>query len=127
MDMFYEFKVGGDQRESDKMQERLETKKEDPRMLPVTDYLGVYEDVMYGKAEVSMGESALIMSLLPAKELFTGNMEPWNDHAFKFEVNDPFLPFGVANFDVKEDIINGFTIELPNNDFHFNKLYFKKQ
>lgn len=127
MDMFYEFKVGGDQRESDNMQERLETKKADPRMLPVTDYLGIYEDVMYGKAEVSMGESGLIMSLLPAKELFTGNMEPWNDHAFKFEVNDPFLPFGAANFDVKEDVIKGFTIELPNNDFHFNKLYFKKQ
>jgi len=126
-DMFYEYKEGGEKREREQEEERLETRKEEPMMLPLTDYLGIYEDAMYGKAEVSMGESGLIMSLLPAKELFTGKMEPWNDHAFKFDVNDPFLPFGVASFDVKEDIVKGFTIELPNYDFHFDKLNFVKQ
>ncbi len=127
LDMFYEFKLAGNQREQEKEVKRLETRKEDPMMLPNTDYLGIYEDAMYGKAEVSMGEDGLILSLLPAKELFTGKMEPWNDHAYKFNVNDPFLPFGVATFDVKEDIIKGFTIDLPNYDFHFDKLYFVKQ
>jgi hypothetical protein len=67
------------------------------------------------------------MSLLPAKELFTGKMSSWNDHAFRFEVNDPFLPFGVATFRVERDVVKGFTIELPNYDFHFDKLNFERQ
>jgi hypothetical protein len=126
-DEFFGFKESGEQRELDQAEERLSKRKEDPRLLPVEDYIGSYEDVMYGEAVIEMGKNGLIISLLPAKELFTGNMEPWNDHSFKFNVNDPFLPFGVVNFDVEKDQIKGFTIELPNYDFHFDKLYFKRQ
>ena len=54
-------------------------------------------------------------------------MEPWGNHAFKFEHNDPFLTFGIITFDVQKDVIQGFHIELPNDDFHFDKLNFVKQ
>ena len=53
-------------------------------------------------------------------------MSPWDDHAFKFEHNDPFLTYGIANFDVDKDVVKGFKIDLPNYDFHFDKLDFKR-
>lgn len=124
---FYNFKESNEKREEEKKAKRLDTRNADPLILPLEDYLGTYKDDMYGDAVVSMGENGLIMSLIPAKELFTGKMEPWNDHAFKFDVNDPFLPYGVASFKVERDVVKGFTIELPNYDFHFDKLNFVKQ
>jgi CubicO group peptidase (beta-lactamase class C family) len=126
-DTFYAFKEKGDAREEEARAKRLATRREDPQLLPIEDYLGTYVDEMYGEATISMGEQGLILSLLPSKELFTGEMEAWADHAFKFEVNDPYLPFGIATFDVVKDQVKGFTIDLPNYDFHFDKLRFIKK
>jgi len=125
-DTFYEFKTKGDEREREAKAKREETKVADPKMLPVEDYLGTYRDEMYGDVEITMGEKGLIFSMLPTKELFTGKMEPWSDHAFKFEHNDPFLPFGIVSFNVEQDQIQGFTLDMPNYDFHFDKLNFVK-
>jgi CubicO group peptidase (beta-lactamase class C family) len=126
-DTFFSFKERGEEREEEQKKARLETKKDDPLMLPPDDYVGTYVDAMYGEATVTKTKDGLMMSLLPAKELFTGKMSSWNDHAFRFEVNDPFLPFGVATFRVERDVVKGFTIELPNYDFHFDKLNFERQ
>lgn len=126
-DTFYAFKEAGEKRELEAAEKRLETQKADPLLLPLEDYIGTYVDEMYGEAQVTMGKEGLILSLLPAKELFTGKMTVWNDHAFRFEVNDPFLPYGVATFAVERDVIQGFTIDLPNYDFHFDKLNFKRK
>ncbi|NQV51581.1 MAG: serine hydrolase [Flavobacteriales bacterium] len=126
-DRFYAFKTAAAQSEAERDAKRLEGRKEDPLLLPLEDYLGTYADEMYGEARVSLGEEGLILSLLPAKELFTGKMSVWNDHAFRFEVNDPFLPYGIATFKVERDVVQGFTIELPNYDFHFDKLNFVRK
>lgn len=124
---FLEFKKGGEEKAEKAKADRLLTKIENPMMLPLEDYLGLYQDEMYGDARISMGENGLIFSMLPSKELFTGRMEPWGNHAFKFEHNDPFLTFGIIHFEVQKDVIKGFDIELPNDDFHFDKLNFVKQ
>jgi CubicO group peptidase (beta-lactamase class C family) len=124
---FLEFKASGEERAEKEKSKRLLTKIENPMMLPLEDYIGLYRDEMYGDARVSMGENGLIFSMLPGKELFTGRMEPWGNHAFKFEHNDPFLTYGIIHFDVQKDVIKGFEIELPNDDFHFDKLNFDKQ
>lgn len=123
---FYDFKEKGDEREAKNKKERASTRNSNPLMLPLTDYVGTYRDEMYGEASVTMGKEGLIISLLPTKELFTGKMEAWDDHAFKFEHNDPFLTYGIATFDVDKDVIQGFKIDLPNYDFHFDKLDFKR-
>lgn len=123
---FLSFKNQGEEREAKEKQKRLQTKVENPKLLPLTDYMGTYRDEMYGDAVISMGEDGLIISLLPTKELFTGKMTPWDEHAFQFTHNDPFLTYGIAKFDVVEDIVKGFKIDLPNYDFHFDKLEFKK-
>ena len=124
IDTFYDFKVKGAEREAERDKKRLEGKKDDPKLLPLEDYAGRYRDEMYGDAVITLKGSELSIALEPTKELFAGKMQPWNDHAFSFEHNDPFLPYGIVTFDVEKDVIKGFTIELPNYDFHFNKLNF---
>ncbi|MBT3646940.1 MAG: serine hydrolase [Flavobacteriales bacterium] len=123
---FYDFKTKGDKRELDMKNDRASTRNSEPMLLPLTDYVGTYRDDMYGDASVIMGKDGLLISLIPTKELFTGKMSPWDDHAFKFEHNDPFLTYGIANFDVDKDVVKGFKIDLPNYDFHFDKLDFKR-
>lgn len=124
---FLEFKESGAKRDSEAKEKRLKTKGDATKMLPKTDYVGLYEDQMYGEAEVMMKDEKLVLILKPAKELFSGYLSDWDDHVFRFDHNDPFLTYGLIKFDVKLDKVNGFTIDLPNNDFHFHKLDFKKK
>lgn len=123
---FLNFKQKGEEQHNQQLLARLDNKKADPKLLPLEDYIGLYRDPSYGDVRIAMGERGLIISMLPTKELFTGEMEPWSDHAFKFDHNDPFLTYGVATFKVELDVIKGFTIELPNDDFHFDKLWLEK-
>ena len=66
------------------------------------------------------------MVLEPAKKLFTATLEHWEDDSFVFNFNDEFLSRGFANFEIKDGKVTGFTIDLPNPDFHFSNLSFKK-
>jgi hypothetical protein len=82
---------------------------------------------MYGEATVMLEDGKLILSLNPAKELFSGYLTPWDDHVYRFDHIDPFLTYGLIRFDVKLDKISAFTIDLPNGDFHFDKLNFVRK
>lgn len=124
---FLEYKTKGEERQSKEKSDRLKLKKATPKTLPLSDYVGKYEDEMYGEAEVLFNGGDLVLVLTPAKELFSGKLSPWDDHAFRFDHNDPFLTFGVVTFDVEKDKIKGFKIDLPNYDFHFDKLEFVRK
>ena len=126
-EQFLEFKEKGEKRDTEVKEKRLKMKAKATKMLPKNDYVGLYEDTMYGEAEVIMKDEKLVLILKPAKELFSGYLTDWDDHVFRFDHNDPFLTYGLIKFDVKLDQIQGFTIDLPNNDFHFDKLDFKKK
>nr|MDA3954385.1 hypothetical protein [Bacteroidales bacterium] len=65
-------------------------------------------------------------TLLPAKKVFTSKLEHWNGNAFKIVFKDPFLPFGIINFEIPESKVTGFKIDLPSDDFHFKNLDFVK-
>lgn len=106
--------------------EKARVKGTTPSLL-LEKYIGMYEDKMYGKAEINLKDNRLHIELLPTKTLFTAEMEHWQYNTFRFQFNDPFLPEGYANF-----VIDGggnpeyFTIDLENPDFHFYKLKFEK-
>lgn len=122
---FLQYKVNAANGAKEQQEKREAAAKNDGEMLALDAYMGTYEDEMYGQAKIKMGKDGLSISLLPTKTLFSGDMEPYGDHAFRFEFFDPFLPFGVATFEVVEGKVIGFRIDLPNNDFHFDKLDFK--
>jgi len=93
----------------------------------VTDYSGVYTDVMYGDAEITLSDAKLTVTLLPTSGIFTSDMEHWQYDTFKIKFNDKYLPEGYVNFEFNgTGDVDGFTIDLPNPDFHFYNLHFKK-
>ena len=124
---FLDFKEKGAAHKKEEKADRLKTKEDEPLTLPLSDYIGVYEDKMYGEAEVLLEGTETILVLKPAKELFSGKLTPWAKHAFRFDHNDPFLTYGVIKFKVELDKVLGFEVDLPNDDFHFDKLYFERK
>ncbi len=95
--------------------------------LAIENYTGIYEDKMYGKAEISLKYGKLHLSLLPAKELLSGDMKHNNYDTFKFTFNDKFLKPGNLTFYINEEGEPGyFTISLDSDDFLFYKLRFVK-
>ena len=118
--------------QKDRISKRM-TKLEEERVkntnpsLSLDDYAGIYEDKMYGKAEIKMQENILEIRLVPSGELFVSTMEHWHYDTFKIRVNDPFLPEGFVTFSISEDgKVSGFKINIENPDFHFYKLDFVK-
>lgn len=98
---------------------------------PIESYAGTYADKYYGNATVTVegkGKKARLKLVLePAKKLFTATCDHWQDDTFVFKFNDQFLPRGFANFKIENGRVTGFTIDLPNPDFHFSNLDFVKQ
>ena len=89
--------------------------------------IGDYEDVMYGKASVWVEGGKAFISLLPSKALFTSELKLVEGSTFRIKFADPFLPEGTVSFVLdKNNYPKGFTIDLPNPDFHFYNLNFKK-
>jgi len=126
--MFLGFKNRGEKAEKEELEEREKSRISDTKpSLPLEDYVGIYEDQMYGQAEVSLKNGQLQMVFLPAKKVFYSSMEHWHYDTFQVKFNDPFLPAGYItfSFDSKRNI-EGFKIDLMSNDFHFFNLNFKK-
>ena len=64
---------------------------------------------------------------MPAKSVFTGELEHWHYDTFKVVFKDPFLTYGLITFSFNSaGKVIGFKIDLPSNDFHFWNLDFKK-
>jgi len=126
--VFLNFKERNEKAEKKELKEREESRvKNSQPSLPLESYTGLYEDKMYGRAEVSLKNGQLQVVFLPTKNVFHAVMEHWHFDTFRVEFADPFLPAGyiVFSFDSKMNI-EGFKIDLKSNDFHFFNLDFKK-
>ncbi|MEZ5149503.1 MAG: serine hydrolase [Bacteroidales bacterium] len=122
----------GEQKQKDR-EKKYMIDKEEARVhntepsLELKAYTGIYEDKMYGKAEITLTNGDLQVCLLPTKDLFTAQLNHWHYNTFSFSFNDPFLPEGFLTFFPDQDLKPSyFTIELENQDFHFYKLKFEK-
>lgn len=96
--------------------------------LPPDAWTGIYEDPWYGRAVVAQKkDGSLVLTLVPAKAVFTGPLTHWHYNTFRVDFRDPFLTFGLINFELDaHGRPAGFTIDLPSDDFHFDKLHFRK-
>ena len=94
----------------------------------IATYEGNYEDKVYGKANIRSENGKAVLELLPAKELFTGNLYYLSKDKFKIIFNDGFIPAGEIIFEQGTDKkIKGFKLNIETGDFHFEDLYFKKK
>ncbi len=117
------------QRKAEQEARRLASRVEGTHpSLPDDAWTGVYEDQWYGKAIVGQKkDGSLVLTFEPAAEVFTGPLTHWHYNTFRVDFRDPFLTFGLVNFEL--DAYGkpvGFTIDLPSDDFHFDKLHFRK-
>ena len=95
--------------------------------LELAQYAGTYQDEMYGNARIEIESDQLKVTLLPTKEKFVSKMEHWHHDVFRIKFKDEFLPEGFVTFGFNSDgEVTGFKIDLPNPDFHFFNLDFKK-
>jgi hypothetical protein len=108
--------------------ERTESRVEGTvQSLPAEGYTGVFRDKSYGDAEISMENGKLKLVFLPAKKVFSGNLEHWHFNTFKVVFKDEFLTFGLVTFSFDSGgKVTGFKIDLPSADFHFWNLDFIK-
>ena len=113
--------------------EKENKRREDVRVkdtkpsLPLEKYCGVYEDKMYGKAEVSLKDGNLFLQFLPSPTM-KGELKHYHFDTFYIDWEDEFLTRGWVKFDMDFNAnIKQFTIEVPNSpDFVFTELLFEK-
>jgi len=125
---FLEFRKKNEEEAEKRRKERISKRvKKTKPSLKLSEYTGEYIDKMYGKAKIDIIDENLHITLLPAKEKFTSKMEHWHYDTFRIKFKDEFLPQGFVTFDFNSNAeITGFKIDLPNPDFHFFHLDFKK-
>lgn len=95
--------------------------------LPLEKYCGIYEDKMYGKAEVKMNDGKLFLQFLPSPNM-KGELKHYHYDTFYIDWEDDFLTRGWVKFDMDFNAnIKQFSIEVPNSpDFVFTELLFEK-
>jgi hypothetical protein len=95
--------------------------------LPLSDYAGTYTDEMYGDVEVRLIGDQLAFQFVPTS-IFRGTLRHW--HYDTFQLNwgtQMMLPSGKVQFGFGSDgKIKSMDIDVPNPDFDFTELKFKK-
>ncbi len=109
-----------------KRREEIRVKDSSPSF-PLEKYIGLYEDKMYGKAEVSLKEGKLFMQFIPSPT-FKGELKHYQFDTFSIDWEDEFLTRGYVKFDMNfKGEITKFTLEVPNSpDFIFTELLFER-
>jgi CubicO group peptidase (beta-lactamase class C family) len=98
--------------------------------LPLPAYAGTYTGEMYGDATVTAEEGKLVLRFLPSPN-FVGDLEHWHFDTFRVHWRDsvvyPF-PRGFVTFTLNEGgRVNEMKIDVPNDDFDFKELEFKRK
>lgn len=119
------------QRLERKKQERI--KKERNRLKNTTPglalelYTGTYTGKMYGDAEVKLKDGKLMVYFIPTP-MFVGELSHYHLNTFNIRLqNMPALPEGTVHFVIdKEGKVVEMKVDIPNPDFDFTELIFKK-
>ncbi|MFA7228885.1 MAG: serine hydrolase [Melioribacteraceae bacterium] len=95
--------------------------------LALEKYCGIYEDKMYGKAEVTIKNSSLFLQFVPSPT-FRGELKHYQYDMFQIDWEDEFLTRGYIKFDLGfKGEVKQMTFEVPNSpDFIFTELLFEK-
>jgi CubicO group peptidase (beta-lactamase class C family) len=98
---------------------------------PMEDFVGLYEDTMYGSARVSRDKDHLVLELLPAP-VFVSDLYYFQYDTFRLKLRNTFsfIPSGrgtVQFFRDNQGRVTEMTIDIPNRDFLFSELTFNKK
>lgn len=97
--------------------------------LPLSAYAGTYSGQMYGDAQVIEENGHLVVKLVPAPN-FVGDLEHWHFDTFSIKWRDSIVyPFGrgFVSFVIdNQGKVSEMKIDVPNPDFDFKELEFKR-
>ncbi len=119
--------IMNDNKKADEQEfEKLRNKNSVPS-LELDEYVGTYGGEMYGNAEVSLVNEKLVVRFIPSP-IFVGDLSHFQYDTFRIKLrNSPALPAGTVNFVLNaEGKVEEMRIDIPNPDFDFTELEFKK-
>jgi hypothetical protein len=119
--------IMNDNKKADEQEfEKLRNKNSVPS-LELDEYVGTYGGEMYGNAEVSLVNEKLVVRFIPSP-IFVGDLSHFQYDTFRIKLrNSPSLPAGTVNFVLNaEGKVEEMRIDIPNPDFDFTELEFKK-
>ena len=90
-------------------------------------YAGTYRSSLYGDAKISLLNGKLQIQFLPAPD-FISDLTHWENNTFQIKFEKfPSLPKGTVEFTIdKSGKISTMKVDVPNPDFDFTELDFKK-
>lgn len=98
--------------------------------VPLSGYAGTYSGALYGDATVSEENGKLVVRLLSSQN-FVGDLEHWHFDTFSIKWRSSIVyPFGRGFVTFTLDAAgkaNEMKIDVPNPDFDFTELEFKKK
>jgi CubicO group peptidase (beta-lactamase class C family) len=98
--------------------------------LPLASYAGTYGGQMYGDATVTEEGGHLVVRLLPSPA-YVGDLEHWHFDTFRIKWRDSVVypyPRGWVTFQLDpQGKVSEMKIDVPNPDFDFKELEFKRQ
>jgi CubicO group peptidase (beta-lactamase class C family) len=98
--------------------------------LPLAAYAGVYSGQMFGDARVTEEGGRLVVRLVPSPN-FVGDLEHWHFDTFRIRWRESIVypfPRGFVTFTLDaQGKVDEMKIDVPNPDFDFKELEFKKQ
>ncbi len=118
---------GENRKEENRRKAEEERLKDTNPTLPLDAYLGTYHCEMYGDARVYVQDDQLMVHLVPT-EIFVGHLEHWQYNTWQIKFRKvPSLPEGLVNFTINEaGEVGEMLIDVPNPDFDFTELVFKR-
>lgn len=97
--------------------------------LPLSAYAGTYGGQMYGDAKVTEENGRLVVRLVPAPA-YVGDLEHWHFDTFRIKWRDSVIypyPRGWVTFQLDpQGKVSEMKIDVPNPDFDFKELEFKR-
>ena len=95
----------------------------------LASYEGTYGGPMYGDASVTLEDGKLVLRLLPNPDM-VGDLTHWHYDVFEVTWRNDFSWFGKGKvqflMNEKAQVVE-FTMDIPNYDFWFHELEFKKK
>ncbi len=112
------------QNKTEKEKNRL---KDTEPALALELYTGTYTGKMYGNAKVELKDGKLMVYFIPTPG-FVGELSHYHLNTFNIRLqNIPALPEGTVHFVInKNGEVDEMKIDIPNPDFDFTELEFKK-
>ena len=97
--------------------------------LPLEKYAGRYGGPMYGDADVKLENGKLILKFIPNPDL-TADLVHWQHDVFEVKWHKKHAWFGDGKLQFllnEQSAVTEFKMDVPNEDFWFDELEFKKR